>query len=53
MNADQSDKEFYNLLTDPGEKNNLAETEKEKTEELAKKLIEWRKTMPVEMVVNR
>lgn len=34
--------EFYNLRDDIGEKNDLAQTEKEKTAELHALLVEWR-----------
>jgi arylsulfatase A-like enzyme len=53
MNGDHSEKELYNLTTDPSETNNLVATNKEKADELAVKLMEWRKSMPVEIVVNR
>jgi arylsulfatase A-like enzyme len=37
--------ELYNLKDDLGEQNNLAETMPEKTEELRRMLIEWRKSV--------
>ena len=52
INVDGSDAELFELTTDPGEENNLAEIEKEKTKELANKVIAWRKSMPVEIVAN-
>ncbi len=40
---ENNDLELYNLIDDIGEKNNLAETEKEKTEELLELLENWRR----------
>ncbi|VAW22166.1 Arylsulfatase [hydrothermal vent metagenome] len=53
INADYSGTQLFNLKADPGEKNNLAEVEKGKVKELADKVIAWRKTMPVEIAVNK
>jgi arylsulfatase A-like enzyme len=52
INVDGSDAKLFNLKTDPGEKNNQAEIELNKVKELAEKVIAWRKSMPVELVVN-
>lgn len=35
--------ELYNLISDPSEENNVAEQNPEKTQELLKKLMDWRK----------
>ena len=43
---------LYNLKTDPGEKINLADKKQEIAKELKDKVIEWRKSMPVEIPKN-
>lgn len=52
INADYSNPQLFNLKNDPGEKNNLAESEEDIVKVLADNVIAWRKKMPVEMVVN-
>ncbi|MGQ8336617.1 sulfatase family protein [Sunxiuqinia sp. A32] len=52
INVDGSDAQLYNLKNDPAEKNNLADQNKEITERLKDKLLNWRNAMPVEAVVN-
>jgi hypothetical protein len=45
--------ELYNLNNDPGEKNNLTGTRPEKTEELRKKLYDWREDVHAQMPQKR
>ena len=52
INGDRSDPQLYNLKSDRGEQNNLATVEKEKVQELTTKVISWRESMPVQLVVN-
>jgi len=52
INTDESDAQLFNLKTDPGEKNNLADEEKKITRKLSEKVIAWRKSMPVELAEN-
>ena len=47
INADSTGAQLYNLKTDPGEKNNLVDKETLKAKMLAKKVISWRRSMPV------
>lgn len=53
MDNDSTNIELYNLKTDPGETQNLAESKPEITKELARKVLTWRREMPVEMEINR
>ncbi len=46
---ENNDLELYHLNNDPGEKNNLAETEKEKVRELLQLLERWRKETGAEI----
>jgi arylsulfatase A-like enzyme len=43
---DGSRTQLYNVIADPGESNNLAESYPQVTKELSKKLIDWYKSMP-------
>lgn len=52
VNADGSGQELFNLEEDPFEENNLALEKAELAAELTERLLNWRKTMPVEAVVN-
>ena len=52
INTDLTGEMLYNLITDPGEKINLADKEKEIVKELKDKVIKWRKSMPVEIPKN-
>jgi arylsulfatase A-like enzyme len=47
INTDSTDARLYNLIADPGEKNNLIDRETEKAKELAHKVMAWRRSMPV------
>jgi arylsulfatase A-like enzyme len=49
INADSTGAQLYNLKNDPGERNNLIKENKSVAENLAKKVIGWRKSMPVEI----
>jgi len=49
INADSTEAQLYNVKNDPGERENLIEENKSVAESLAKKVIEWRKSMPVEI----
>ncbi len=52
MNADGSSAQLFDLKMDPAEKNNQAADKPTIVRELAAKVIEWRKSMPVEMPIN-
>jgi arylsulfatase A-like enzyme len=52
INVDGTGAQLFNLKEDPAEKNNLAEKEERIVEKLRVRLINWRKSMPVEMKVN-
>jgi arylsulfatase A-like enzyme len=43
---DGSRVQLYNVIADPGESNNLADSQPEVTKELSKKLIDWYQRMP-------
>jgi arylsulfatase A-like enzyme len=43
---DGSRSQLYNIITDPGESENLAETQSEVTKELTKKITNWYQSMP-------
>ncbi|MBA7527989.1 N-acetylgalactosamine-6-O-sulfatase [subsurface metagenome] len=47
INADSTDAKLFNLVHDPGEANNLAEKENERAMDMAGRLIDWRRSMPV------
>ena len=49
INADSTEMQLFNLIKDPGEKNNLAKSESARAADMAQRLIDWRKTMPVEI----
>lgn len=49
INVDSTNTQLYNLLNDPGETTNLAEQNEAVVKKLSKKVIDWRKTMPVEL----
>lgn len=49
INADSTGAQLYNLKNDPSERNNLIKENKSVAENLAKKVIGWRKSMPVEI----
>lgn len=49
INADSTGAQLYNLKNDPGETNNIVGENKSVAENLAKKVIGWRKSMPVEI----
>jgi uncharacterized sulfatase len=50
VNEDGSGVQLYDLSKDIGEKQNLAAQNKDVAEELKKKVLEWRKGLPVEKV---
>ena len=45
---DGSDAQLYDLAKDPAEKHNLATQKPEEVKRLAKELLDWRKTLPME-----
>lgn len=47
INIDSTDVRLYNLINDPGERNNLAGQHQSIASDLAKKVIAWRLSMPV------
>lgn len=47
INADSTDARLYNLKTDPGERDNVIGKNRSIAESLARKVISWRKSMPV------
>ena len=49
INADSTDLELYNLYTDPREQNSLVEQKQQLAGELAEKVLNWRRSMPVEI----
>lgn len=52
INTDGTGAQLFNLKEDPSERTNLAEKEKKIVDKLKSQLIDWRKSMPVEMRVN-
>lgn len=51
INTDGTNAQLYHLKTDPGEHNNLAEREGERTKKLTDAVMSWRQHMPLEMAV--
>ena len=49
INADGTEGELYNLEKDPEEKNDLYEQRPEKVYQLKENIMEWRKSMPVDI----
>ena len=49
INADSTNAQLFNLIKDPGEETNLVENESLKAADMAKRLIAWRRTLPVEI----
>jgi arylsulfatase A-like enzyme len=49
INTDSTDVMLFNLKDDPGESNNLVEKELLKAQNLAAKVLAWRRSMPVEI----
>jgi arylsulfatase A-like enzyme len=49
INADSTEMQLFNLIKDPGEKNNLAKSESARAADMAQRLIDWRITLPVEI----
>lgn len=47
MMEDGSSQQLYDLSKDPGEKHNLAKAEPETVQRLSKKLLDWRKSLPI------
>lgn len=47
INPDSTNAKLFNLIEDPGETTNLVDENDELSRELAGKLIQWRKSMPV------
>lgn len=47
INVDSTGAELYNLVSDPGEQNNLAGEMQEKAASMASQVISWRRSMPV------
>ncbi len=49
INTDSTDVMLFNLKNDPGETNNLAEKKSQKSQNMAAKVLAWRRSMPVEI----
>jgi arylsulfatase A-like enzyme len=46
VNADGTDAQLYDLSTDPAEKQNLADQQTERTTDLTRRALAWRKSLP-------
>lgn len=53
INADSTNIQLYNLKNDPGETLNLADENHEIVKKLSVEIINWRKSMPVEIPENK
>jgi len=49
INTDSTDVMLFNLKNDPGETNNLVEKKSQKAQNMAAKVLAWRRSMPVEI----
>jgi len=49
INVDSTNLMLFNLKSDPGETNNLTKNKSKKAQNMAKKVLAWRRSMPVEI----
>jgi arylsulfatase A-like enzyme len=49
INTDSTDVMLFNLKNDPGETNNLVEKKSQKAQNMAAKVLAWRRSMPEEI----